>query len=221
MKRQCRIVLIWLLAVSSISGTAVLGAPSSPRASALRETQAPIEGWARDNYDRTLDLVFQDRCAASKDVRWIACVRIVPGHPTELEYTLSVERSYGGTIVAHVTRPRAQSVYAQLCKLKQEHPATSAGDLAKLIEVESQTGDQQKFPALGRLADDFEKLRFSPVLTDEIIMDATKYLIRSRSFSGDQMELVLRGPGSSAPRQPQPPIQWAESARGMLASAFE
>jgi len=48
--------------------------------------------------------------------------------------------------------------YTQLCKLKKDPPAASVGDLAKLIEVESQTGDQQKFPALVHLADEFEKL---------------------------------------------------------------
>jgi len=221
MKRQYCFVLIWLLALTYIPSAPVLAAPASPQASAPQATQDTTEGWARNNYDLALDLVFQDRCTASKDVRWIACVRMVPGYPSEIEYTLSVEKSYSGTILARVTRPRTQSIYTQLCKLKKDHPAASVGDLAKLIEVESQTGDQQKFPALVRLADEFEKLRFSPVLPDEIMMDATKYVFRSKSFSGDQMELVLRGPGPSAPHQPQPVIQWAESAREMLASAFK
>ena len=221
MKRQYCFVLIWLLALACIPSVPVLAAPSSPQASVPQETQDTTEGWARDNYDLALDLVFQDRCTASKDVRWVACVRMVPGYPSEIEYTLSVEKSYSGTILARVTRPRTQSIYTQLCKLKKDHPAASVGDLAKLIEVESQTGDQQKFPALVRLADEFEKLRLSPILPDEIMMDATKYVFRSKSFSGDQMELVLRGPGPSAPRQPQPVIQWAESAREMLASAFK
>jgi len=221
MKRQCYLALIWLLAFSYVPGALVLAAPSSPRSSAPQETRDAIEGWVRDNYDLALDLVFQDRCAASKDVRWIGCVRIGPGYPSELEYALSVEKSYSGTILARVTRPRAQSVYTQLCKLKIVHPAASVGDLAKLVEVESQTGDQQRFPALVRLAGEFEKLQLSPVLPDEIMMDATKYVFRSRSFSGDQMELVLRGPGPSAPHQPQPVIQWAESAKEMLVSAFK
>jgi hypothetical protein len=224
MKRPCRLVLIWLLTVSCVSGTRALAAPSSPRGSAREEIQDTTDGWARDNYDLVLDVVFQDSCAASKEpgeVRWIACVRIVPGYPTELEYGLSVEKSYGGTVSAHVTRPRAESIYTQLCRLKKEHPAASASNLARFIELETQAGDQQRFPALLRFADEFEKIRFSPVLPDELLMDATRYVFCSKSSSGNQMELVLRGPGSSAPRQPQPLLQWVESVRQMLASSFK
>ena len=221
MKRQYRLVLICLLALAYIPSVPAWTALSSSRATALQETQDTTEGWARDNYDLALDLVFKDGCTASKGVRWIACVRIVPGHPSEIEYTLSVEKTYSGTILARITRPRTQSVYTQLCKQRKEHPAASVGDLAKLIEVESQASDQQKFPALARLANEFEKVRLSPVLPDEVMMDATKYVLRSKSSSGDQMELVLRGPGPSAPHQPQPVIQWAESARQVLSSTLK
>jgi hypothetical protein len=221
MKRQYCFGLIWMLALLYVPSASGLAAFSSTRASTRQETQDTPESWARDNYDLILDRVFQDRCTASKDVRWIACVRMIPGHPSEIEYTLSVEKRYSGMILARVTRPKTRSIYTQLCKLRKDHPAASVSDLAKLIEVEAQTGDQQKFPALVRLADEFEKLRLSPVLPDEIMMDATKYVLRSRSFSGDQMELVLRGPGPSAPHQSQPVIQWAESARGVLINAFK
>ena len=50
--------------------------------------------------------------------------------------------------------------------------------------------------------------------------NATQYHFRVRSFSGDQMELALHGPGSAAPRQPPIVSQWAESARKILGSAF-
>ncbi|HKM81567.1 MAG TPA: hypothetical protein VJY15_11470 [Candidatus Acidoferrum sp.] len=221
MKRQRCLVLIWVLAVSCVWGTPVPAASSSPRASAPQETQDTIDGWARDNYDLTLDLVFRDRCAALKDVRWIACVRIVPGYANEIEYTLSVEKSYGGTILAHITRPKGQSVYSQLCRRKKERPHASVGALARLIKLESQAGDQRRFPGLVSLADEFEKIRFSPVPPDELMMDATRYRFCIRSFSGDKMEILLRGPGPTAPGQPLILIQWAESVRELLASAFK
>ena len=179
-----------------------------------------MDGWTRENYDRALDLVLQGHCAASKGVRWISCIRIVPGYSAELEYSLSVEKRYDGTVVAHIIRPKTQSVYTQLCKRRKDRPRASIGDLTKLIEIESQAGDQRKFPGLLALADNFEKIRFSPVLPDEIMMDATQYRFRARSFSGDQMELTLVGPGAAAPHQPHALIQWAESVREMLASAF-
>jgi hypothetical protein len=219
MKQQCSLILIGLLALPHLSGTPVLGARDS-QASAPQKMEDAIDAWVRDNHDLALGMVFQDDCTATKDVRWISCVRMVPGHPDELEYALSVEKRYDGTIRAHISRPKAQSVYVQLRKLRKEHPHASVGELSKLVEVESQTGDQRRFPALARLADEFEKIRFSPVLSNELMMDATQYRFRVRLFSGEQMEVILSGPGSGSPHQPQALIQWAESAREMLSSVF-
>jgi hypothetical protein len=98
--------------------------------------------------------------------------------------------------------------------------ASSLNALTRLIKLESRAGDERRFPELVGLADEFEKIRFSPVPPAEIMMDATQYRFRVGSFSGDQMEIALHGPGSAAPRQPQILIQWAESVRTMLASAF-
>ena len=218
MTRRWVVVLIGLVALSRILGAPVLRACSS-RASAPQAVKDSIDGWTRENYDRALDLL-QGHCATSKGVRWISCIRIVPGYSAELEYSLSVEKRYDGTIFAHITRPKTQSVYTQLLNRKKDRPHASLNALTRLIKLESQAGDERRFPALVDLADDFERIRFSPVLPDEIMMDATQYRFRIRSFSGDQMELLLGGPGSAAPGQPQILIQWAESVRKMLASAF-
>jgi hypothetical protein len=220
MKQRSFFALIGLVALSQISGTPVPSRSSFSQANVPEESRSTSDSWVRDNYDRALDLVLENRCTASKHARWITCIRIVPGHPTELEYSLSVEKQYDGTVLAHVTRPKAHSVYTQLCERKKEHPRASVGDLTRLIALESQAGDQRRFPSLVHLADEFEKIRFSAILSDEIMMDPTQYRFRVRSFSGDQMELALQGPGSGAPSQPQILIQWAESAREMLASAF-
>lgn len=179
-----------------------------------------IDSWTRENYSRALDLLLPDRCASPIDARWLSCVRIVPPYKNETEYSLSVERRFDGTLSAKIVRPKVQSIYVQLRERKKEHPHASVSDLAKLIEIESRTGDQRRFPRLADLADKFENLRLSPVLSDEIMMDPTEYRFRIRSFSGETMELTLNGPGSAAPHQSQTLIQWAESAREMLASAF-
>jgi hypothetical protein len=132
-----------------------------------------------------------------------------------------VEKRYGGTIFVQIARPKSRSIRARLRERKKEHPDGSVGDLTKLIELESQAGDQRRFPGLVGLANEFERIRFSPILSDEIIMDATEYTFRTRSLSGEQMELILHGPGPSAPAQPHALIQWAESAKAMLASTFK
>lgn len=212
MKRHCclvRILLVGLLCVCS-----------SP-ASAPQQAKDGADRWARENYDRALDLVFQDRCTTPTDARWLSCIRIIPAFKDEMEYSLSLEKRYDGTLLAHVTRPKSQSVYVQLRNLRKEHPRGSVADLSKMIDVESQVGDDRRVPPLVGLANEFESIRLSPALSDEMMMDAAEYRFRVRSFSGDSMTLTLYGPGSEAPRQPQGLIQWAESAREMLASAFK
>src|SRR5216683_1670109 len=173
MKRR-RLVLIWLLAASCVAAIPFLTASSS-RAGAPKDTKDSFDAWARDNYDRALDLVLQDRCTSATDARWLSCIRIVPGYPDELEYSLSVEKRYDGTVLAEIARPKVDSIRRQLRDRKKEHPHASVGDLAKLIELESRAVDQRRFPGIVRLADEFEKIRVSPVLSDEIMMDATQY----------------------------------------------
>lgn len=183
-------------------------------------TRSSVDAWARENYDRALNLALPDRCWSPVDARWISCVLILPAFKDQLEYSLSVEKRYDGTLLARIVRPKAQSVYTQLCQQKKEHPRASVDDLAKFIETESLTGDHHRFPMLGDLADEFEKIRFAPVLSAEIMMDPTEYRFHTRTSSGETMELTLKGPGSAARHQPQPMIQWAESAREMLAQSF-
>ena len=221
MKRNRGITLIRLLSFSGVLLTVsvILGGHAS-LTTGQTAPKDPPETWAKSHYEQALDAVFHDRCATPTDARWISCIRIVPGHPNEIEYSLTVEKRYDGTIFARITRPKAQSVHTQLRERKKEHPRVPVAELAQLINLESREGDQRAFPGLVRLADELEKVRLSPLLSDETIMDATEYRIRVRSFSGDQMDLILRGPGSDSSHQPEVPIQWAESVRQLLAGAF-
>ena len=104
----------------------------------------------------------------------------------------------------------------QLVKLKAGHPNASAAELAKLVAMETRSSDQQAVPQLRRLADAFEKIRLSPALSDELMMDATRYFIRTESYSGERMESVLYGPGPSAPKQTRPLLEWVEELRRVM-----
>ena len=185
-----------------------------------RGIKGGFDAWARENYSRALDLALPDRCASSTDARWLACIRIVPGYPEEIEYSLSIEKRYDGTIRAEIVRPKGTSIRGQLRELKKANPRASVSELAKLIRVESRAGDQERFPGLLPLAGEFEQIRFPLVPSDEIMMDATQYRFCVRSSSGEHAELMLSGPGSAAPRQPRALIKWAESVRQTLAGAF-
>ena len=220
MKRETRLVLAWLVVLFALSMKFAMHARCAG-SSDPQSTNDAVESWVRNNYERVLDVIFQERCRPSKVTRWIVCVRIVPAHPDELEYSMSIEKRYGGAVFARVTRPRAKSVHTQLSVGKKEHPRASVSKLANLILVESQDGDKSRFPGVVGLADEFEKMRFSPALPDEIIMDPTAYRFRVRSSSGEHMEVLLLGPGPAAPGQPETLTGWAESLRSVLTGAFQ
>lgn len=112
---KCRFVLIWLL-------TLVCAVPQVTGTQAKRE---PTEVWVQENYEAIVDLISQDKgCAALKSpklARWRVCVRVIPGHQTELEYLLSLDKRYDGTAHVQITRPQGASIFTQLVKLKKEH----------------------------------------------------------------------------------------------------
>jgi len=219
MKLRSSVIILVLLAAQHVVAPPA-GAQRPARTSRKAWSNDAVERWVRDNYAQALDLALPGHCASATDARWIACVHIVPAFKDEMEYSLAVERRQDGSVIARLGRPKAKSVYEQLRKLKKKHPKATAAELAKRIKIESRTGDSAKYPGLEGLAAEFENVRLSPVLSDEIMMDATQYVFRVRSFAGDQMELRLHGAGPAAPRQPQGLIQWAESVREMVASAF-
>lgn len=223
MKQLTFFILFWLLTASCGTFMHPLAA-SVPASCEPQDTNNATDTWIEENYNLVVALAFQESCTGrikSSSMRWIVCVRIIPAYPSELESAVSVERSYDGTILARVARPWMQSIRMQLHGLKQDHPTATAGDLAKLIVLETKEGDQQKFPTLRRLVDDFEKIRFSPALSDELMMDATKYIFHSKSFSGEQLDLALQGPGPSAPHQPHPMLEWVEALRRALGGSFK
>src|SRR2546423_13584523 len=146
MKRSS-VALLVLLALSRAACAPALGSASPGTHQAQQENKS-IERWAAENYHRTLDLVLQDRCASATDARWFACIRIVPSFRNEIEYSLSIQRNHDGGIVAQITRPKVHSIYIQLCDLKKKHAHAPLSELVKLIELESQTGDQRRFPRI-------------------------------------------------------------------------
>lgn len=219
MKPRYRFALIWVIAVFATSVDPHALQPS-PRPIVQRVSKDAVDGWTRENYSQALDLLLPDSCASPIDARWLSCIRIVPSDKNESEYALSLRRQLDGKLSAQIFRPKGLSIYAQLRKRKTEHPHASFGDLAKLIVIESRSGDQSQFSGLEQVGEKFEELRISPVLSDEVMMDPTEYRFRFRSFAGETMEVILNGPGSTVAHQSQPLIAWAESVKKSLMQSF-
>jgi len=191
------------------------------------EKQEQAEGWIKENYLAVVDLIAREKsCVPTDDaksehaankssaaMRWSVCVRIIPGHPEELESLLWLEKLSDGSLQARIVGPRGASIYWQLVKLKAARRDASPVELAKLVAVETRERDRKTLPGLTQLASEFEEIRLSPVLSDELMMDPTVYSIRARSMWGEQMDLVLSGPGPSAPHQPGPLLDWVEKLR--------
>jgi hypothetical protein len=67
-----RLVLIWILVVSLVLGIPASGVSFWPQSNSPQETEVAIDSWVQDNYNSVLDLVFQDHCEASANIRWAA-----------------------------------------------------------------------------------------------------------------------------------------------------
>jgi hypothetical protein len=207
-----------------VVGVPAQGATPSLFANQAQEAQETTYRWVQDNYHTVVDLALKTSCDSamgSRAAHWATCVQIIPGHREELEYVLSLEQHYDGTIVASITRSKGQSVYTQLSELREKHPGASSGELAKSVMLETRTVTEQEFPGLRRLASDFQKIQVSPVADTGLAMDATEYGFHSRTDWGNRMEIVLSGPGSSARRQPLPLLEWVESFRGQMVGFFK
>lgn len=220
MERRFCAVLLWLIVGFFILVLAGLRPAASAPLEAGEDTP---EAWARENYGAVLELLFKKGCPPaneSRSTRWELCVEILPGFQTELEYTLSLQKSWDGKVFAVVVRPQNQSIYTQLCKLRSEHSDAPADRLAELVALDVRKSDLKKLPELRRLADEFERIRIAPSLSEGLMMDPTKYEVHTTSSSGEHMELVLLGPGPSAPKQPSPILRWIESLRQTLTASM-
>ncbi|HSB12232.1 MAG TPA: hypothetical protein VLM38_22285 [Blastocatellia bacterium] len=82
-----------------------------------------------------------------------------------------------------------------------------------MVAIQHRTLTETQQPELARLAKEFEMIKISPVLPDELRVDETSYEIWSQSLWGNRIEIRLGGPGSEVEKQPHPILEWAESFR--------
>ena len=182
-----------------------------------------IEMPSAEVFDDALDLALSADCSSDEQsgaaVRWTVCGRILPPYSSDSEYRFFLSQYSDGKVVASITRPTSLSVRAQLDSLNKQHPAFSARELAKLVKSNVRTFNQTQLPDLKRLANEFEGMDFSPTLEGDLVMDPTTYEVHSRSLYGNQMVVIIRGPGSGAPKQPHPLLTWAEDLKRLLEGA--
>lgn len=145
-------------------------------------------------------------------VQWAVTVRILPPHE-EREHLLSLEKLYGGQVRAKVVAPKGSSIVSQLRALLERHPGETWEQISERVCVEDWTSTHADSHRLQLLAREFEALRISPVLPDELRLHQTGYEIVAQARWGSQVVVRMDGPGGGALKQPHPLLRWAEAFR--------
>lgn len=178
------------------------------------------DSWVERNYTTVLNNLLPDGVIAPekfpKQVKWMVTARILP--PFERpEYRFSMHKTYDGKVEASITATKGISIASQLRALKNKYPEATLEKISTLVSVEHRTIRQSECPPLSRLADQFEAINMSPVLSDELGVDETGYEFWSQSLWGNRMNISLSGPGPEAKKQTHPLLQWAETVRSRIA----
>jgi len=178
--------------------------------------QEDAELWASQNYVKVLEAVLPSVDIESdkfpENIRWSAGVRIVPSRESS-EFKFTLHRFYDGRVTAFISEPKNAPIKTQLRELKRDSPSDTVERIIERVVIQHWTLTNEKCPQLKQLVKRFDSLRISPVLNDELMLDAVSYVVWSQAQWGDQVQLRLRGPGPSAQRQPYPLIQWVEDFR--------
>lgn len=150
-----------------------------------------------------------------KDVKWVVTVRVMPPFDNAESY-LTVRRSYGGNCQVVVTAPNGASILKQLRGVLKQHPNMKTDEIARQISLSRRTATDSTCPRLKQVVSQFESIRMTPVLPDQLIVDATTYEFWIESLWGNRMHVLLAEPGSTAGRRADPLAAWADSIGSIL-----
>jgi hypothetical protein len=181
--------------------------------------ETPNESWVQENYASALEIIFHDVCTpfiSGKAARWTACIRIAPAFRHERESIFYLEKSYTGTIEARASIPKDRSIYDQLSSLRRDNPNASLSDLCKLVHVGLVTGDQSKLPRLTTLSSQFDKLQIPVALSDELTSDPNKYSLHIKSYTGNELDVILYGKETNVSKESDPLLQWELAVKAVL-----
>lgn len=175
--------------------------------------------WAEHNYQAVLKFLlpsgFIPSDAIPSKVKWIITVRTMPPHGRP-EQAFTLAKKYDGGVEATLTIVKGASIKSQLRQLHVTYPEKTSQELANLISIERRTVTQVQCRQLRQRAASAETLSFSPVLPDELRVDETGYEIWSQSLYGNQLTVLLGGPGPGAKVQTHPLLRWAEETIRIL-----
>jgi hypothetical protein len=170
-----------------------------------------------ENYASVHQILFPEQLQITPfppNVKWLVVVTVRPSYGGS-ETWFSLTSKYDGDIELHIKTPHGASLTRQLIELSESIPEATADELARMVKIDEYKIRDKDTPELRRLAETFQAIRLSPVLPDEMIMDSYNYHFWSKSQWGQEMSASLIGPGSEAPKQPHPLVEWAEKTRNV------
>ncbi len=192
------------------------GVNGHPRKGVQPSAKQIADEWAENNYLIALDKLLPKGDGTTEkspsNVKWSVVVRILPSYE-QPEYRFLIERKYDDSVALSVTKAHSNSILSQLKILKARYPKASLKTICEFVLLERKNFKSLTSPQLVRLAEQFEVINISPVLPDELRVDATRYEFWSESLWGNRLSAMLSGPGSGAKKQPHPLLEWAEDTR--------
>jgi hypothetical protein len=182
-------------------------------------TRQSLEDWVASNYSTIIDSLFPMRdtgfAGMQRDIRWRMTARITNGLSDSVtSWSLSVR--YNEEIEFTLASSDGESLLEELKKIKREHEDYGINQVAAAVRVNRRNIFSKECPELKTVAKNYESIRMSPELPQELIMDASVYDLMYESQYGNTLRVKYYGPGSRVKIQTNPLISWAEDVRGIV-----
>jgi len=178
-----------------------------------------LEDWVASNYSIIIDSLFAMRdkgfAEVPRGIRWRIAARITNGlSGSVIFWSLSVR--YNEEIDFTLTSSDNGSLLEEVKKIKKEHEAYSIKQVAESVPVSRKSISSMECPELKTVAKNYESIRISPALPQELIMDASVYDLMYESQYGNILRVKYYGPGSEVNFQSNALIGWTEDVRRIV-----
>lgn len=180
----------------------------------LQEQTPSEENWMAHHYRSVAEAALVTD--PPKEFRWIITASIFS--ESDSEFGLTLIRTNNGGVLANAKRPKEPSLNSLVKNLRRAHPQESPEQLSRRVCVYAWSADDRLIPGLKQLAAEVERMRFPAIPPNELMLHPDGYDVRLKSYWGNELRLMMDGPGRRARRQPHALIDWVERLRRLMES---
>ena len=147
-------------------------------------------------------------------LHWEIKVRIEDSSADPLMIIL--RKYYSGDVNVTTIQVLGKPLQDQVSDIMSANPMANITKVANRIKLRHTKIDDKKYPALLKLAEEYESLSIKAILPDVLRMHGTEYNILSESLYGNNIQILYNGPGPDANVQEVPVIDWVERLRRLV-----